>query len=164
MKIKLLVILLFITQTAFAFMSGIDERRDTHGELETIGAYIPMAPSGMMNAGYLKFKNVSNKKITFHQFTSPVYDSVQIHATEYDNGVAKMKHADTLVVPAKSTIELKPGNMHLMLIGPRRDIKEGEEILMIGQDYNERRYMLKFLVVDPRNNNENMEVDYHHNH
>ena len=163
MKIKLLVIL-FITQTAFAFMSGIDDRRDTHGELVIIGAHIPLAPSGMMNAGYLKFKNVSDEKIIFHQFTSPVYDSVQIHTTEYDNGVAKMKHTDRLVVPAKSTIELKPGNMHLMLIGPRRDIKEGEEILMVGQDDNERRFMLKFLVVDPRNNNENMKVDHHHNH
>ncbi len=148
MKIKLFAILLFINQTAFAFMSGIDDRRDTHGELEIIGAHIPLAPSGMMNAGYLKFKNVSNQKIIFHQFTSPVYDSVQIHTTEYDNGVAKMKHADKLVVPAKSTIELKPGNMHLMLIGPRRDIKEGEEILMIGLDYNERRYMFKFIVTE----------------
>jgi len=118
----------------------------------------------MMNAGYLKFNNLSDEKIIFHQFTSPVYDSVQIHDIEYDNGVAKMKHTDRLVVPAKSTIELKPGNMHLMLIGPRRDIKEGEEILMVGQDDNERRFMLKFLVVDPRNNNENMKVDHHHNH
>ena len=164
MKIKLLVILLFITQTAFAFMSGIDDRRDTHGELEIIGAHIPLAPPGMMNAGYLKLKNLSNKKIIFHQFSSPVYDSVQIHNIEYDNGVVKMKHTDTLVVPAKSTIELKPGNMHLMLQGPRRDIKEGEEILMVGQDDDERRYMLKFIVVDPRNNNENMKVDHHHNH
>jgi copper(I)-binding protein len=54
--------------------------------------------------------------------------------------------------------------MHLMLQGPRRDIKEGEEILMIGQDDNERRYMIKFIVVDTRNNNENMKADHHHNH
>ena len=141
---KLTLVLILFTHNTYAFMAGIDERRDTYGELEIIGAYIPMASSGMMNAGYLKFKNVSNKKIIFHQFTSPVWDSIEIHNVEHSGGVAKMSN---LVIPEKSTLELKPGSAHLILIGPRRDIKEGEEILMIGQDDNERRYMIKFIVI-----------------
>ena len=138
---KLTLVLILFTHNTYAFMAGIDENRDTHGELEIIGAYIPMASSGMMNTGYLKFKNVSNKKIVFYQFTSPVWDSIEIHNVEH-------KKMDQLVIPEKSTVELKPGNTHLMLIGLRRDLKEGEEILMIGQDFNERRYMLKFIVIE----------------
>ena len=138
---KLALVLILFTHNAYAFMAGIDERRDTHGELEIIGAYIPIAASGMMNTGYLKFKNVSDQKIIFHQFTSPVWDSIEIHN-------AKMGKMSKLVILEKSTLELKPGSVHLMLIGPRRDIKEGEEILMIGLDYNERRYMLKFIVTE----------------
>ena len=134
------IMLILFTYNTYAFMAGIDESRDTHGELEIIGAYIPMASSGMMNTGYLKFKNVSNKKIVFYQFTSPVWDSIEIHNVEH-------KKMDQLVIPEKSTVELKPGNTHLMLIGPRRDLKEGEEILMVGQDFNERRYMLKFIII-----------------
>ena len=145
---KLTLVLILFTHNTYAFMAGIDERRDTHGELEIIGAYIPMEPSGMMNAGYLKFKNTSNKKIIFHQFTSPVWDSIEIHNVEDSGGVAKMKKMSELVILEKSTLELKPGSFHLMLIGPRRDIKEGEEILMIGLDYNERRYMFKFIVTE----------------
>ena len=145
---KLTLVLILFTHNAYAFMAGIDERRDTQGELEIIGAYIPMEPSGMMNVGYLKFKNVSNKKIIFHQFTSPVWDSIEIHNVEHSGGVAKMRKMSKLVIPGKSTFELKPGSVHLMMIGPRRDIKEGEEILMIGLDYNERRYMLKFIVTE----------------
>ena len=140
----LTIMLILFTYNTYAFMAGIDESRDTHGELEIIGAYIPMASSGMMNTGYLKFKNVSNKKIVFYQFTSPVWDSIEIHNVEH-------KKMDQLVIPEKSTVELKPGNTHLMLIGLRRDLKEGEEILMVGQDFNERRYMLKFIVVDTNN-------------
>ncbi len=136
----LTIMLILFTYNTYAFMAGIDESRDTHGELEIIGAYIPMASSGMMNTGYLKFKNVSNKKIVFYQFTSPVWDSIEIHNVEH-------KKMNQLVIPEKSTVELKPGNTHLMLIGPRRDLKEGEEILMVGQDFNERRYMLKFIVI-----------------
>ena len=145
---KLALVLILFTHNTYAFMAGIDERRDTYGELEIIGAYIPMASSGMMNAGYLKFKNVSNKKIIFHQFTSPVWDSIEIHNVEYSGGVAKMRKMSNLVIPENSTLELKPGSAHLILIGPRRDIKEGEEILMIGQDDNERRYMFKFIVIE----------------
>ena len=59
-----------------------------------------------------------------------------------------MRKMNNLVIPEKSTLELKPGSAHLILIGPRRDIKEGEEILMIGQDDNERRYMIKFIVIE----------------
>ncbi|MED5430406.1 MAG: copper chaperone PCu(A)C [Pseudomonadota bacterium] len=136
----LTIMLILFTYNTYAFMAGIDESRDTHGELEIIGAYIPMASSGMMNTGYLKFKNVSNKKIVFYQFTSPVWDSIEIHNVEH-------KKMDQLVIPEKSTVELKPGNTHLMLIGLRRVLKEGEEILMVGQDFNERRYMLKFIVI-----------------
>ena len=55
-----------------------------------------------------------------------------------------------------------------MLIGPRRDIKAGEEVLMIAQDSQERRFMLKFTVVDLRQDNAkniNHEHDHsHHNH
>ena len=145
---KLALVLILFTHNTYAFMAGIDERRDTHGELEIIGAHIPMEPSGMMNVGYLKFKNVSNKKIIFHQFTSPVWDSIEIHNVEHSGGVAEMRKMSNLVIPEKSTLELKPGGAHLILIGPRRDIKEGEEILMIGQDDNERRYMLKFIVTE----------------
>ena len=136
----LTIMLILFTYNTYAFMAGIDESRDTHGELEIIGAYIPMVSSGMMNTGYLKFKNVSNKKIVFYQFTSPVWDSIEIHNVEH-------KKMDQLVIPEKSTVELKPGNTHLMLIGLRRVLKEGEEILMVGQDFNERRYMLKFIVI-----------------
>ena len=78
-----------------------------------------------------------------------------VHDTKHDGDIAKMTHVDALIVPANSTIELKPGGMHLMLMGPRRDINAGEEILMIGLGLNGKRYMVKFLVVDPR-------VESHH--
>jgi copper(I)-binding protein len=145
-------------------MSGIDPSRDTQGELEIIGATIPLAPaSASVNAGYVKFTNTSDKDVEFHNFTSPVYDSVEMHITENKSGSAKMKQVSKILIPANSSVELKPGGAHLMLIGPRRDVQAGEQILMIAQDSLERRFMLKFTVIDMRqetsHNNHN-----HHNH
>ena len=165
----MLLLLLAFSSSPMAFMSGIDPSRDTQGELDIIGATIPLAPkNASVNAGYVKFTNTSNKDVEFHRFTSPVYDSVEMHITESKSGSAKMKQVKKILVPANSSIELKPGGAHLMLIGPRRDVKAGEQVLMIAQDSLERRFMLKFTVVDLRHDNaqnSSNEHDHsHHNH
>ncbi|MCH1416093.1 MAG: copper chaperone PCu(A)C [Gammaproteobacteria bacterium] len=149
-----------------AFMSGIDPSRDTQGELEIIGATIPLAPANAsVNAGYVKFTNTSDKDVEFHNFTSPVYDSVEMHITENRSGSAKMKQVSKILIPANSSVELKPGGAHLMLIGPRRDVQAGEQILMIAQDSLERRFMLKFTVIDMRQETSHNDHNHHnHNH
>jgi copper(I)-binding protein len=165
MRIYALLLLLTFSITSMAFMSGIDPSRDTQGELEIIGATIPLAPANAsVNAGYVKFTNTSDKDVEFHRFTSPVYDSVEMHITENKSGSAKMKQVKKILVPANSSIELKPGGAHLMLIGPRRDVKAGEKVLMIAQDSLERRFMLKFTVVDLRQDNAKGQDHTHHNH
>ena len=168
MRIYTILFLFMFSTTSMAFMSGIDPSRDTQGELDIIGATIPLAPSNAtVNAGYVKFTNTSNKDVEFHRFTSPVYDSVEMHITENKSGSAKMKQIKKLLVPANSSIELKPGGAHLMLIGPRRDVKTGEKVLMIAQDSLERRFMLTFTVVDLRQDNAQKSHKHdpsHHNH
>ena len=166
MKIYLSLFTLAIRVTSFAFMSGIDPRRDTQGEIDIIGATIPLAPpSASVNAGYVKFTNTSDKDVEFHSFTSPVYDSVEMHVMEFKSGTAKMKQAKMILVPANDSVEVKPGGTLLMLIGPRRDIKAGDQILMIAQDSLERIFMLKFNVVDFRESKVNDHNDHgHHNH
>ena len=80
MKIYLSLLTLAFSITSFAFMSGIDPSRDTQGEIDIIGATIPLAPpSATVNAGYVKFTNTSDKDVEFHSFTSPVYDLSLIH-------------------------------------------------------------------------------------
>ena len=166
MRFYISILLLTFSLTPFAFMSGIDPSRDTQGEIDIIGATIPLAPpNASVNAGYVKFTNTSDKDVEFHSFTSPVYDSVEMHVMEYKSGTAKMKQAKKILVPANDSIELKPGGTHLMLIGPRRDVKAGEQILMIAQDSLERRFMLKFTVVDFRETNAQTDHNHdHHNH
>ena len=165
MRIYTILFLFMLSTTSMAFMSGIDPSRDTQGELDIIGATIPLAPSNAtVNAGYVKFTNTSNKDVEFHRFTSPVYDSVEMHITENKSGSAKMKQIKKLLVPANSSIELKPGGAHLMLIGPRRDVKTGEKVLMIAQDSLERRFMLTFTVVDLRQDNAQKSHEHDHSH
>ncbi len=165
MKFYTFIFALVFSSSSIAFMSGIDPSRDTQGEINIIGATIPLAPANAsVNAGYVKFTNTSDKDVEFHRFTSPVYDSVEMHITEHKSGSAKMKKVSKILVPANSSIELKPGGTHLMLIGPRRATKAGEKVLMIAQDANERRFMLKFTVVDLRQENASSHKHEHNHH
>ena len=91
--------------SSMAFMSGIDPSRDTQGELDIIGATIPLAPANAsVNAGYVKFTNTSDKDVEFHRFTSPVYDSVEMHVTENKSGSANLPRGATLAKTMRRSI------------------------------------------------------------
>lgn len=60
--------------------------------------------------------------------STPVASSVEIHTMEMDNDVMKMREIKSLDLPRGKTIELKPGSYHIMMMGLKRAIKEGEII------------------------------------
>ena len=163
---NLIILFLFLSsQLTYGFMSGIKPERDTQGEITISSAVIPLAPSSIkMNAGYVVLENTSDKDVIFSHFTSPVYDKVEIHKTVNVDGTARMEAVNELIVPAKGIVSLKPGGTHLMLIGPRREIAKGESILMIGQDKNEKRFMISFKVFDPRDLSTDSSSPHDHDH
>jgi copper(I)-binding protein len=58
--------------------------------------------------------------------TTPVAESVVLHATQLENGQRVMHPVDAIVVPAGATIGLEPGAMHLMLSGLEQDLVQGQ--------------------------------------
>jgi periplasmic copper chaperone A len=55
-----------------------------------------------------------------------VADKAQLHVTIEDNGVTKMRPLPALEVKAGSEAVLKPGTIHLMLIGLKAPLKIGQ--------------------------------------
>jgi copper(I)-binding protein len=45
-----------------------------------------------------------------------------LHSTTMDNGVMRMRPLDMLPVPAGSQVELKPGGMHIMIMGVKQPL------------------------------------------
>ena len=54
-----------------------------------------------------------------------------IHQNEVVNGVARMRMAGEINVPANDRIEMRPGGTHVMLQGLRAPLKEGEDIDLV---------------------------------
>jgi hypothetical protein len=48
-----------------------------------------------------------------------------IHSSTTENGVMRMRPLNDLPIPAKSTVELKPGGTHIMIMGLRAPLTAG---------------------------------------
>ena len=62
---------------------------------------------------------------------SPAAGRGEIHTMSMDGGVMRMRQlTDGLALPAGKTVALKPGADHIMLIGPKAQLKEGSKVPM----------------------------------
>jgi len=74
-------------------------------------------PGRNMSAGFMVLTNNTDQAIRITSATSPQYEAVEIHETTIEDGIARMRALDELVVPAHGGVALRRGGKHLMLMG-----------------------------------------------
>ena len=98
-------------------------------DIEIEGAYarasIPNVPN---SAAFFVIKNNSDKDIAITSANSDIAEKNELHTHIKENQMMKMMKIEKLVVPAKSSLELKSGGDHVMLIGLKKELKAGDEI------------------------------------
>lgn len=98
-------------------------------DIEIDGAYarasIPNVPN---SAAFFVIKNNSDKDIAITSANSDIAEKNELHTHIKENQMMKMMKIEKLVVPAKSSLELKSGGDHVMLIGLKKELKAGDEI------------------------------------
>lgn len=60
--------------------------------------------------------------------SSPVAAVTELHEMTMEKDVMKMRAVPSIEIPAGKGAELKPGGVHIMLMGLKRQIKEGETV------------------------------------
>ena len=98
-------------------------------DVEIDGAYarasIPNVPN---SAAFFVIKNNSDKDIAITSANSDIAEKNELHTHIKENQMLKMMKIEKLVVPAKSSLELKSGSDHIMLMGLKKELKVGDEI------------------------------------
>ena len=98
-------------------------------DVEIEGAYarasIPNVPN---SAAFFVIKNNSDKDIAITSANSDAAQKNELHTHIKENKMMKMMKIEKLVVPAKSSLELKSGGDHVMLMGLKKELKAGDEI------------------------------------
>ncbi|MBL8143147.1 MAG: copper chaperone PCu(A)C [Acidobacteria bacterium] len=86
------------------------------------------APSVPMTAGYLTIDNPSDHDVTLVAATSIAAGRIELHEMRDENGRASMRMVDKVVIPARGSVALAPGGLHLMLIGMPKALVAGDEV------------------------------------
>lgn len=98
-------------------------------DVEIDGAYarasIPNVPN---SAAFFVIKNNSDKDIAITSANSDIAEKNELHTHIKENKMMKMMKIEKLVVPAKSSLELKSGGDHVMLMRLKKELKVGDEI------------------------------------
>ncbi len=118
---KKLMIIPFIVFSALTYAQGV-ALQFSNGWIKQLPPVIPM------RAGYVTIRNPGDHLVKIVSMHSDAFKKVEMHESKMVDGVMKMLELDSLDIPPKGQIELKPGARHLMLIAPTRTMKIGEQI------------------------------------
>jgi copper(I)-binding protein len=55
-----------------------------------------------------------------------VATAVELHETRMEGGMSRMHMVPAIAVPPRGQVELRPGGLHIMLLGLKRDLKEND--------------------------------------
>jgi copper(I)-binding protein len=100
------------------------------GELLVTDAWSMATPPGAaVGAGYMTIQNQTGAVVRLIGGESPAAERVEVHTMSMDGGVMTMRPVDGgLEIPAGGVVELKPGGLHLMLIGLKAPLAEGGSV------------------------------------
>lgn len=65
--------------------------------------------------------------MTLVRAESPTAQAVELHTMRMDDGVMVMRPVKEIALPRGKTVSLKPGGLHIMLIGLKAPLKAGEK-------------------------------------
>lgn len=61
---------------------------------------------------------------------TPVADKIQFHSVSEENGISRMHEMHSVELVPDARVVFSPGEMHVMLVGLKRPLKEGERVPM----------------------------------
>lgn len=80
-------------------------------------------PNNKNSAIFLKIKNKANTDISIIAANNDNSSYTELHTHKHENGMMKMVKVDKLLIPANSSLELKPGSDHIMLFDLKEPLK-----------------------------------------
>ena len=115
---------------AVVLATGAQAHGVTVGGLEIIHPNIlAPAPAAKSAAGYLAIANEGTTADRLIGIEVPSVHHAELHMTEHSaDGVARMKHVDTIDIPPGETVLLERGGMHIMLMGLTAPLVEGQMV------------------------------------
>ena len=86
-----------------------------------------------MAGGFGRIDNACKADVAGVSVRSAAFAEVSLHETTQVDGVSRMREVERLPLAAGKGAELKPGGLHLMLMGGKAALQEGQRVpLLLG--------------------------------
>lgn len=121
MKIKILFLLLLSSLSLYASSISVEN------------SYVRATPPNLPNsAAFMTITNSSNEDISLLSATSDASSITELHTHDMKDGVMKMYQVPKIDIKANSSISLKPGGFHIMLINLKtKPLKEDMNVELV---------------------------------
>lgn len=112
-----LLMLILISSNSFA------------SSVSVIGPYARAVPSGQPNsAAFMILENSGAEDRALIDARSSVSKFVELHTHRKEGGMMRMRRVDQIVIKAGSETVLKPGGLHVMFIGLKKQLTQGDKV------------------------------------
>jgi copper(I)-binding protein len=90
-----------------------------------------ITPMAKTAAVYVTLMNHGAEADALLKISTPAADMAMAHETTMTDGVMKMREIERLEIKPHETAVLAPGGNHIMLVGLKTPLKEGEQISLV---------------------------------
>ena len=98
-----------------------------HAEVTVKDAWVRgTVPAQKSTGAFLTLTSSEDAKLV--GVSSGIAKSAEIHHSEMQNNVMHMHAVDSIALPARKEVHLRPGGYHLMLMGLAAPVKEGDQV------------------------------------
>ena len=87
-------------------------------------------PGAKVGVGYMEIRNRGAQADRLVSASTPAAKHVEMHVTEHEGNVAKMRQVKSFEIPARERYVLRPGGAHLMLVDLAQPLRKGERVKM----------------------------------
>jgi copper(I)-binding protein len=117
---------------AAALLLALSLSNQTHAQTSTNTITVEQAwaratPRGALTgAAYMTLINNGASADRLLSATTAVADQIQFHKQTEDNGVSRMREVHNVELSPGGKIIFKPGDMHMMIVGIKQPLQEGQ--------------------------------------
>ena len=115
----------------FAVPAAAAAQETRAGDLAVQQPWTRAAGQGATGAGFMAISNRGAAADRLLSASSPAARAMELHTMVRDGEVIRMRAVEAIEVPAGQTVTLRPGGLHMMLIGLSRPLREGEAVPVV---------------------------------
>jgi len=115
--------------TCLVLVPACEQESGPQLEITALRAFAPL-PGSQNGVAYLTVTNNGANSIVITGVRSPQFERVEMHETQIENGVSRMRPVTEVSVAGGGQVAFEAGGLHLMLINPAPDTLAGSPVTL----------------------------------